>query len=202
MTSSNNLEHLQAMRQSILDLMPAQSRFTDRDSAVLDQHKDMMLSWTPDIVKGFYDMLYAHAPTAEIFHEGERPKVEKTLVDWWNRVANGPRDNQFWDWMTFVGLVHVVRKVKNPMMIAAWSFVEDEALKRSAAALPAEQANEFQRAIARFGLTFNALVAESYIIHYLEAVSESTGSSAVLLDRLVITEIGQMLNNVQGHFRG
>lgn len=201
MTSSNNLEHLQAMRQSILDMMPAQARFTAADSAVLDQHKEMMLSWTPDIVKGFYDMLYAHAATAEIFHEGERPKVEKTLVDWWNRVANGPRDNQFWDWMTFVGLVHVVRKVKNPMMIAAWSFVEDEALKRSAAALPAEQANEFQRAIARFGLTFNALVAESYIIHYLEAVSESTGSSAVLLDRLVITEIGQMLNNVQGHFR-
>lgn len=199
--SNDNLVHLQEMRQAILNQMPPESHFTAADSAVLDQHREMMKSWTPEIVQGFYDMLYAHAPTAEIFHEGERPKVEQTLVDWWHRVVNGPRDDQFWDWMTFVGLVHVVRQVKNPMMIAAWSFVEDQAIRRSSEVLSPEQASEFHRAMGRFGKTFNALVAESYIIHYLQAVSESTGSSSALLDRLVMTEIGTMLDNVKGHFR-
>lgn len=201
MTSSNSLEHLQNMRRHILGQMPPSSLFSAEDGAILDKHQDLMLSWTPDIVQGFYDMLYGHGPTAEIFHDGERPKVEKTLVDWWSRVVNGPRDENFWDWMTFVGLVHVVRKVKNPMMIGAWSFVESQAFKRSSQALSPDEASAFHGAIARFGLTFNALVAESYIIHYLEAVSESTGSSAVLLDRLVLTEIGQMLDNVKGNFR-
>lgn len=199
--TTNSLEHLQEMRRHILDQMPPSTIFSAQDGEVFDRHQDMMLSWTPDIVKGFYNMLYGHGPTAAIFQDGERPKVEKTLVDWWSRVVNGPRDESFWDWMTFVGLVHVVRKVKNPMMIAAWSFVEGEAIRRSSQALSPEEATAFHAAIARFGLTFNALVAESYIIHYLEAVSESTGSSAVLLDRLVLTEIGQMLDNVKGNFR-
>lgn len=199
--SDSSYKHLQEMRQHILDLMPPETHFTAADGQVFAKHKDMMVSWTPDIVKGFYDMLYGYAPTAEIFQEGERPKVEKTLVDWWARVANGPHDDQFWDWMTFVGLVHVVRKVKNPMMIAAWGFVEDQAIVRSAAALSPAEATEFHQTIARFGKTFNALVAESYIIHYLEAVSESTGSSSVLLDRLVLGEIGTMLDNVKSNFR-
>lgn len=199
--TDTSLHHLQEMRRHIFGLMPPSAVFSEKDGQILDQHKDMMLSWTPDIVKGFYDMLYSHAPTEAIFGEGERPKVEKTLVDWWARVANGPRDEQFWDWMTFVGLVHVVRKVKNPMMIAAWSFVEGEAIKRSGQALSQAEATAFHEAIARFGLTFNALVSESYIIHYLQAVSESTGSSPVLLDRLVLTEIDTMLNAVKPNFR-
>lgn len=198
---TTSLEHLQEMRRHILGQMPPNTVFSAQDGQIFDQHKDLLLSWTPDIVKGFYDMLYSHGPTEAIFADGERPKLEKTLMDWWSRVVNGPRDEQFWDWMTFVGLVHVVRKVKNPMMIGAWSFVEGEAIQRSSQALSPEQAATFHGALARFGLTFNALVAESYIIHYLEAVSESTGSSAVLLDRLVLTEIGQMLDNVKGNFR-
>ncbi len=197
---SDSLTHLQEMRRTIIHQMPPQTVFSAHDGEVFDRHRDMMLSWTPDIVKGFYDMLYAHGPTAEIFREGERPKVEQTLVNWWARVVNGPRDDSFWDWMTFVGLIHVVRQVKNPMMIGAWSFVEGEAIRRSSAVLSAEEASEFHGAIARFGLTFNALVAESYIIHYLEAVSQSTGSSSALLDRLVLGEIGETVAGVRGHF--
>lgn len=200
MSQTDSLHHLQEMRRHILSQMPPNTVFSAEDGKVFDQHQALLLSWTPDIVKGFYDMLYGHGPTAEIFQDGERPMLEKTLVDWWSRVVHGPRDEQFWDWMTFVGLVHVVRKVKNPMMIAAWGFVEDEAIKRSSAALSATDAAEFHRALARFGKTFNALVAESYIIHYLEAVSESTGSSAVLLDRLVLGEIGSMLDKVKPNF--
>lgn len=198
--SSNSLDHLQEMRRYILNQMPPQTLFSAQDGAVFDKHRDMMASWTPDIVQGFYDMLYGHAPTAEIFHEGERPKVEQTLIDWWKRVVEGPRDDNFWDWMTFVGLIHVVRRVKNPMMIGAWSFIESEAIRRSSEMLSPAEASEFHGALARFGLTFNALVAESYIIHYLEAVSQSTGSSAALLDRLVLTEIGETLVGVKGHF--
>lgn len=197
---SNSLSHLQDMRRYILGQMPPSTIFSAADGAIFDKHKDLMLSWTPDIVQGFYDLLYGHAPTAEIFHDGERPKLEQTLINWWNRVVHGPRDDAFWDWMTFVGLIHVVRRVKNPMMIAAWSFVESEAIRRSSATLSAEEAGEFIGALSRFGLTFNALVGESYIIHYLEAVSNSTGSSSALLDRLVLTEIGDTLANIRGHF--
>lgn len=198
---SDSLHHLQEMRRHIFGMMPPSTIYSVQDRQIFDKHKELLLSWTPELVQGFYDMLYSHAPTAEIFHEGERPKVEQTLVAWWSRVVNGPCDDQFWDWMTFVGLVHVVRKVKNPMMIAAWSFIEGEVIKRSGEALPAAEATALHEALARFGLTFNALVSESYIIHYLEAVSESTGSNSVLLDRLVLVEIDTMLNNVKANFR-
>ncbi len=196
---SSGMQQLQEMRQHILDQMPVESRFTAADDAEISKHAAMLHGWTDDLVKGFYDMLYAHKPTEEIFEDGERPKVESTLRAWWKRVVDGPRNDQFWDWMTFVGLVHVVRKVKNPMMISAWGYIEDEVAQRAAGDLGTD-AIALNRAFARFGKTFNSLVAESYILHYLEAVSTSTGSSPQLLDRLVLNEIDQMLNSARGEF--
>lgn len=198
---SDHYLHLQNMRRTIKGQLPPAAQFTAADATLIGQHSQLLLSWSDELVQGFYNTLYAHGPTSEIFQEGERPAREQTLAQWWQRVAAGPIDDQFWDWMTFVGLVHVVRKVKNPMMIGAWGFVEGEIGKRIKAALPADEAFALTEAFARFGKTFNALIAESYVIHYLEAVAESTGSSSVLLDRLVMTEIGTMLENVKPQFR-
>lgn len=195
------IEHLQDMRRFIMNQLPPEGRFTPQDAATIGQHQALLLGLTDEIVQGFYNSLYAHGPTAEIFRDGERPALEKTLTDWWKRVVTSEPSEQFWDWMTFVGLVHVVRKVKNPMMIGAWSFIEDFVSGRIGEALPREEAVALIRALSRFGMTFNALVAESYILHYMQAVTESTGTTPVLLDRLVITEIDTILNGVKPSFR-
>lgn len=201
LTADTSLHHLQDMRRSILAQLPTETRFTAEHARVIQRHQALLRGWTDDLVRGFYDTLYTHEPTRAIFEPGERPAREQTLVDWWQRVIDGPIDDQFWDWMTFVGLVHVVRKVKNPMMIAAWGYLEEEILLRASRALPAQESAELGRVFARFGKTFNALVAESYVIHYLEAVAESTGSVPALLDRLVMSEIGELLNRVKPSFR-
>jgi len=197
---ADGLQQLQEMRQHILDQVPPEARFRPEDDAEISKHSAMLHGWTSELIDGFYNMLFGHSATEEIFQEGERPKVEGTLSAWWKRVVDGPRDDQFWDWMTFVGLVHVVRKVKNPMMIAAWGYIEDQVAQRAAAELGGDQALALNRAFARFGKTFNSLVAESYILHYLEAVSTSTGSTPALLDRLVLSEIDTMLAGARGTF--
>ena len=39
--------------------------------------------WVDSVVQFFYDTIFAHARTAAVFHDGERPAREKTLQDWY-----------------------------------------------------------------------------------------------------------------------
>ncbi|HMX26986.1 MAG TPA: protoglobin domain-containing protein, partial [Blastocatellia bacterium] len=114
---------LNGLREKVFEQFPPEMRFTAEDAAIIVRHREMLLSWESTIIKKHYDMLYSHAPTRQIFREGERERLEGLLSIWWRRVINGPIDDQFWNWMVYVGLAHVLRKVKNPMMIAAWGYI-------------------------------------------------------------------------------
>jgi hypothetical protein len=98
---------------------------TAEHAAVIAANADALVAFGPEIAKGFYDTLYGHGPTEEIFHEGERPMREQTLIGWWERTARGPIDDDYWAWMAMVGLTHVVRRVTNPMMLAMADYVAE-----------------------------------------------------------------------------
>jgi len=76
---------------------------TAEHAAVIAANADALVAFGPEIAKGFYDTLYGHGPTEEIFHEGERPMREQTLIGWWERTARGPIDDDYWAWMAMVG---------------------------------------------------------------------------------------------------
>jgi len=75
---------------------------TAEHAAVIAANADALVAFGPEIAKGFYDTLYGHGPTEEIFHEGERPMREQTLIGWWERTARGPIDDDDWAWMAMV----------------------------------------------------------------------------------------------------
>ncbi|WP_051964035.1 protoglobin domain-containing protein [Deinococcus misasensis] len=178
-------EELQNLREAILEQMPPETRFTPQDARVLQQYRQMFLGLSDALVTQFYDMLYQHHQTRQIFTENERAQREVTLRQWWQRVCYGPIDDHFWDWMTFVGLVHVVRGVHNPMMISAWGFVSEKAMEKARASLPPERVYELQGAMVRFGQTFSALITESYLRNHLEMIAGATGTDEHLVELLV-----------------
>ena len=184
---------IRELRRMALDQMPADARFQPADAAVIEKYQDFLRPLEDGLVQGFYDLLLGHRATNAIFAEGERPAREQTLRDWYGRVLRGPIDDSFWDWMTFVGLVHVVRKVKNPMMLTAWGFVLAAITKQALADLPSADAEELISALTRFGQTFTSLVAEGY----LTGVAEATGTSLALLENLASVQFSTELGGLR-----
>lgn len=181
--------NLTELREMIMDQMPPETRFSSEDAKVIEKHKDLLVSWQEEIVQGFYNLVFNHPATSSIFHAGERPAREETLRGWWSRVAQGPIDNKFWDWMTYVGLVHIHRKVKNPMMLSVWGFILEMIRTKAYASLPAEEAALLVSAFMRFGQTVTSLVVDSYI----KGIAEATGSSLPLLENLASQEVESLL---------
>lgn len=191
---------LTELREYIINLMPPEMRFAPEDSAVIVRHKHLLLSWENDLVKKHYDMLYNHPPTAKIFREGERERLEEVLSKWWRRLVIGPIDDNFWNWMTYVGLTHVSRKVKNPMMIAAWGNVAKNVIahihqEEEKGKLNASEAKNLTVAFVKLGKIFTSLVAESYMESYLAGLAEATGTNLKLLETLASQEIGSIMAN-------
>jgi hypothetical protein len=194
---------LTELREHIMNQMPPEIRFAPEDSAVIVRHKHLLLSWEADLVKKHYDMLYAHPPTAKIFREGERERLEEVLSKWWRRLVIGPIDDNFWNWMTYVGLTHVSRKVKNPMMIAAWGGVAKNVIihvqiEEEKGKINAQEAKNLTIAFVKLGKIFTSLVAESYMESYLAGLAEATGTNLKLLEVLASQEIGSMMERSQG----
>lgn len=185
------MNSLASIRQAVMKQIPPEARFTSDDAAVIIKHKIFLLSLEDALVDGFYTMLYNHKETRAIFHEGERRDREFTLREWWRRVVKGPFDDEFWDWMTFVGLVHVKRQVKNPMMLSAWGFVMNEVITAAKQQLPAQEVIQLSESFNRLGQTFSSFVADGYLVGIMEAV----GGNIALLERLAAQEMAFSLED-------
>jgi hypothetical protein len=178
-----------------LQQMPPETRLRPEDAAVIARHKEILLSWIPELVQGFYDALFAHTPTRKIFHEGERPAREKTLVDWWTRTVEGPLDEEYFAWMAKVGLVHVVRGVENPMMLAMSSFVAEFVDRRShEARLP--EAEPLSEAFYRLSMAVGAVITYGFDRYQALALYNVAGMEPALLERLTAEEARRLLAEI------
>lgn len=184
--------NLTELTEHIFEQMPPSTRFRPEDAAVIKKHHDILLTWGEDLVQGFYNTLFEHPPTAGVFVEGERPQREESLRQWWKRTLAGPFDQEYWEWQAYVGLIHYIRRITNPMMIAMWDWVLVQVEEHATAELPPEEVAKVVRAFSRLSSSVTALISESYIEHYLEAVGDASGIERALLDRLARTEIESM----------
>lgn len=176
--------------RTAIEMMPPQERFSEADRDLITANQSVLLPMGEDIVQSFYNTLFAHGPTAAVFHEGERPAREQTLRDFWQRTITGELDEQYFAWMALVGLVHVVRGVENPMMIAMAhhiaSYVEEH------------QPNaELSAAFTRLMETVSAVVVSGFDHAKAKALNEIVGMEPALLLRLSKQEAATMLERAR-----
>lgn len=185
---------LAEVTEKILAQLPPAARFSAEDGDLVLRLAPELLPLEESLVQGFYGILFAHPETAGVFGPGERSERENALRRWWRRTLQGPFDARYWQWQAAVGLIHIRRGVTNPMMLAMWGWVLNalqgallENLK-----LPPQEAARVMEALHRLAATMQALTAESYLRHYLMALSHSTGVSTELIDRLVAVELASL----------
>ncbi|WP_088312701.1 protoglobin domain-containing protein [Kineosporia sp. R_H_3] len=184
---------MKTMHETALEaigLIPAERRFRPQDAAAITEHRDLLLSIEPDLIKGFYDTLYAHPPTAQVLGIDERPSREETLSGWWRRTVNGPLDEDYFAWMAMVGLVHVVRNVTNPMMLPMVEFVSSTATaKIHASAMPPDAAADLVDAVRRLCATVASIITYGYDQAVVSALYSVAGMPEGLLRRLRDQEV-------------
>jgi hypothetical protein len=178
-----------------LQQMPPETRLRPEDKEVIARHKDTLLSWTPELVQAFYDTLFAHPPTKAVFREGERPDREETLEGWWRRTVEGPLDEEYFAWMAKVGLVHVVRGVENPMMLAMSAFIAEFVDRRShEAKLP--EAEPLSEAFYRLSMAVGAVITYGFDRYQALALYNVAGMEPALLERLTAEEARRLLAEI------
>jgi hypothetical protein len=176
----------------ILEQVVPESTLTDDDAKTIAQHRDFLLGLEDGLVKTFYDTLFAHGPTASVFEEGERAAREQTLRDWWQRTVNGPLDLSYFRWMTLVGVVHIRRGVKNPMMVSIASVVTDYVRQQAVESLAPEEVDALTTAFSHLGSTVVSLISESYTSSYIDALQDLAGLKPELTGRMLAIEVKKM----------
>lgn len=178
--------------------MPPACRIRETDAQIIKQNQEALLALEPDLNKGFYDTLYDHGPTREVFTDDERPAREETLANWWRRTVVGPLDEEYFAWMAMVGLVHVARKVSNPMMISMASYVATfVAEKATMMGLEREQEEALAEAFSRLAATVGAVISYGYDQAVLRALYEVAGMPPALLQRLQHREVMAALDEAR-----
>ena len=181
---------LAQMQADILREMIPTSTVTDADAATLDRHRALLLAFEDELIAGFYDTLYDHGATADVFEPGEREQREVTLRRWWQRTVDGPLDDRYWTWMALVGIVHIRRGVRNPMMLSMVGFVENAVHAQAiAAGLAPADVEDLRLAFSHLGTTVSAVISESYTQSYIGALQNLGGLNPNLLRNMLGIEI-------------
>ena len=181
---------LYRLQAEILQEMVPEARVNAHDAAAIARHTELLLSMEDDLVGAFYETLFAHRPTAAVFDLDERSAREETLRHWWRRTVTGPLDEGYWTWMGVVGVVHIRRGVRNPMMLSMMAFVErfvhDQVHE---ADLPAGEAEALDEAFAHLCATTATVISESYTQSYVSALQALGGLNPKLLATMLSIEI-------------
>lgn len=172
----------------IASLVPAALPQAD-DHATLARNRQWLLSLEDEITTTFYDSLYAHAATAAVFVDGERAAREQTLRGWWQRTVGQPVDVAYFRWMSLVGIVHIKRRVTNPMMLSMLQIVSEHVVRRARADLGEVEAQALQQAFARLTTTVGAIISEAYTMGYVGALEDLAGLDPKLTARMLDLEV-------------
>ncbi len=185
--------NLMELTERLLNHIPESLRLTDDDIKVLNSHADFFVSKADVIKNDFYDILFGNETTRSVFKEGERPIREKSLVEWVVKTVGGNFDKNYWAWQTFVGILHIKRKVRNDYMIIMMHRVSDLVVSEAYKDLPADEASRLKTAWLKVAAIVLSLISESYHYFYLVAISQTTGINLNLLDNLVRVEVDNLV---------
>lgn len=192
---------LKEITTEILNQLPKETKLSLEDISIIKKNKAFFFSIVDKIVIDFYDTLFANPQTKAIFHEGERPIREKSLKKWFVETIEGDFDLDYWAWQTFVGILHVKRKVKNNMMIVMMSRVSDIISTEAISKIPIEEVILLKTAWSKLSGTVLALIGEAYHIFYMKAVGNTTGLPQKLIENTVKVEIDNLIDQFSSYSR-
>jgi len=185
--------NLSAVTQKIFESIPQIIIPNKNDSAIIQKHNTLLISYENALVTGFYDAVYGDNSLKEHLSIDERKAREQTLRQWYQVSMTGNFDEHYWQWQTFVGIVHVKHKIPNAAMLAMWGWIMSFLQKNLLQDLETEEAMKVLTVLQKLQAVVTSLTVESFILTQQEAIHMASGLNDAILGRLISTEIDQML---------
>ncbi|NOY62189.1 MAG: hypothetical protein GXP10_03355 [Gammaproteobacteria bacterium] len=184
----------------LFELISTLIDYNDEDWAILKEEGPQITQWAPELVSVFYDTLYGLEETKNIFCEGERPKLEKTLEDWIASIIAGDKGSEFWEHQWLIALLHVQRGVRNLYMLGIMNRVQQVILAKCMESYDQDKAHRVFSAFLRISGAVSALIAECYDevieLSTTEGLSK-VGVNPALLTRIKAMQIKKMLQEAR-----
>ncbi len=185
------METMHVMARDAAGQIPPQRLLRDEDREIVQRHRDRLLALGPEVVQALEEILYSRLPE-------DAGASRESLERWWGRTVTGPWDDDYLAWMALVGLVHVTKRVTNPMMLAASDHVVQliaDALTSSG--IPDEERRALLEAVGRVAGTVRVIIAWSHERAVSAALYEAAGMPEGLLARLCDQEVSALLEKAR-----
>lgn len=188
---------LPEITKRILSQIPDDIKLSDEDIKTIHDNKDFILDREDVIFDKFFEILLNFEPTKNVFTEGEVPIVMKVFKRWLKITVTSEFNDKYWQWQTFVGLVHIKRGITNNVFISMLSVVTEMLVEEVVNNVPKESAIPILQAWLRLSRMISALISESYRIFYLRTVEEVSSINENLLDKMAFIAIDKLLKENQ-----
>lgn len=188
---------LTKITKEILSQIPNNIKLKQNDLDTLKASKDFVFERLDFITTAFYDTLFDFEKTKKVFHKGERPIREKSFKHWVEETLTREINQEYWEWQTYVGLIHIKRGIKNDIFITMLNYVTEMLVEEVVLNLPKEQAVPILKAWLKLSAMVSALITEGYRLFYHKAVENVTGLNQSLLTNIVKVEIDNLVEKNQ-----
>ena len=175
--------------------------FSEKDLKILSDRKDILLSWTDELVDDFYSVLERNPKTAEIFKKSVPLEVVKEkFKNWYRTLVSGKMDESFFRKQFFVGLVHIYRGVENDVMIFMANHLKRSFLSKAFEHFEPEEAAYVFQAFSKLVDFVIALTVEGYIFMLYQGLTDVAGLKPSLVERMMKLKLEEMYNLFKKEF--
>lgn len=195
--------NLDELTSHILEKIPQIMFPTLEDEQLIRSHRSFFEKHEAELIKGFYDTLYRESATRAKLKLEDRKQRENSLRQWYRVTIGGNFDRDYWNWQTFVGMVHVKHEIPNSAFLSMWGWMITFLSEHIFHELPSDEAQALLSVLQKLQVVVTSLIVESFIITEREAIKRSSGLKEALLARFVYLEIDQLLKQgveiIQGY---
>ncbi len=184
---------LSELSASILEKMPATVIPTPDDGRLIQKHRAFFVKHEAALIQGFYDVVFTDAKVSTYLSAEERRQREQTLRQWYQVTIGGNFDAAYWNWQTFVGVVHVKHGIPNSAMLGMWGWMLSFLQEKLFAELPVEDAVAVMAVLHKLQAVVASLVVEGFMLTEREAIKRASGLNNAILGRFIHIEIDRLL---------
>ena len=184
---------LSELSASILEKMPATVIPTVDDGRLIQKHRAFFIKHEAALIQGFYDVVFADAKVSTYLSVEERRQREQTLRQWYQVTIGGHFDVAYWNWQTFVGVVHVKHGIPNSAMLGMWGWMLSFLQEKLFAELPIDDAVAVMAVLHKLQAVVASLVVEGFMLTEREAIKRASGLNNAILMRFIHIEIDRLL---------
>ena len=184
-----------ARTKEILEDVRVLLDFSEKDLQTLRLRKDLLKSWSNEIIDKFYEVLLKDNKARKILekHNIDINKLKEANKRWYESIVAGEVDEFFFQYSFLVGLVHIYYGVDNHLMIFMADGLRREFLKKCLETFDEEEAFEVYQSFSKIVAAFVGMTVEGYIFMLKKALFDILGMKPELIERLLNMELLQTL---------